>query len=629
MSDIIRLLPDSVANQIAAGEVIQRPSSVIKELVENAIDAGATLIQVVVVEAGKTSIQVIDNGKGMSVTDARLAFERHATSKIKDASDLFALQTMGFRGEALASIVAVAQVELHTRTAEDELGVNLVIEGSKVKEQAPIACPVGCNFQVKNLFFNIPARRKFLKSNQTELSNILTEFERIALANPQVAFTLHSGDNLMLNLPAGNFKQRILGIFGKKMDAQLISINVDTSLAKISGFVGSPKAAKKKGAHQYFFVNGRYMRHPYFNKAVQAAYERLIPDGEQTSYFIKFEVEPNEIDVNIHPSKTEIKFQSEQAIWPILLAAVRESLGKFNAVPTIDFDTANRPNIPTFHNHDDDTSLSQPLVHIDSEFNPFDQPEKPAKSPFGGNFGSFSSNKSVLPSQWQPAFDTAFSYEETVPAPDINAPVDTPMLYDDLPTEEKRIWEKDSASFFQYRGRYIVSTSPEGLLVIDQHRAHFRILYDQYKRQMEEHKGVTQGLLFPQLLQLPSSESTLFESILSDLMAVGFDISPLGGGSYSILGIPAGTEGLDPITMLQSLVDDAKNGQVQVKEQVDHLIAASLSRRAAIPVGQLLDDKEMVDLLEKLFRSSNSNFTPDGATIMANISNDFIEGMLG
>ena len=628
MSDIIRLLPDSVANQIAAGEVIQRPSSVIKELVENSIDAGATLVQVVVVEAGKNCIQVIDNGKGMSVTDARLAFERHATSKIKEAADLFSLQTMGFRGEALASIVAVAQVELHTRTADDELGVNLVIEGSKVKEQEPIACPVGCNFQVKNLFFNIPARRKFLKSNQTELSNILTEFERIALANPQVAFTLHSGENLMLNLPAGNFKHRILNIFGKKLDAQLISINVDTSLVKISGFVGSPKGAKKKGAHQYFFVNGRYMRHPYFNKAVQSAYERLIPDGEQVSYFISFDVDPNQIDVNIHPSKTEIKFQDEQAIWPILLAAVRESLGKFNAVPTIDFDTANRPNIPTFHNHENDTDLSQPLVHINSEFNPFDQPAQPARI-FTPKFGTFAPSKSVSASQWQPAFDTAFSFDDSKPVPELDPQVDSPMLYDDLPSEEKCIWEKDEASFFQYRGRYIVTTSSEGLLLIDQHRAHIRVLYDQYKKQMEEHKGISQGLLFPQLLQLPSSEAALFDVLLEDIMTVGFDISSLGGGSYSILGIPAGTEGLDPVAMLQDMVDDAKNGQVRVKEQIDHLIASSLSRRAAIPVGQLLDEKEIIELVDNLFKSTNPNFTPDGSTIMTTITNSTIESMLG
>ena len=652
MSDIIRLLPDSVANQIAAGEVIQRPSSVIKELVENSIDAGATLVQVLVVDAGKSSIQVIDNGKGMSVTDARLAFERHATSKIKEAADLFSLQTMGFRGEALASIVAVAQVELRTRRAEDELGLSLIIEGSKVQGQEPIACPVGSNFLVKNLFFNIPARRKFLKSNQTELSNILTEFERIALANPEVAFTLHSGDNLLLNLPAGNFKHRILNVFGKKLDAQLISIKVETSLIKISGFIGSPKSAKKKGAHQYFFVNGRYMRHPYFNKAVQAAYERLIPDGEQIPYFITFEVDPTHIDVNIHPAKTEIKFQDEQAIWPIILAAVRESLGKFAAVPTIDFDTANRPDIPTFH---EDDNAAPPEVRINSDFNPFEafdepntdnfaafnspdfEPSVPADftpsfqrpSSFGGGKGNHSGHQPVRTSSWQPAFDTAFSPEEPPVMEDLDQEKTAPTLYDELPHEEKCIWEKDNTALLQFRGRFIVATSSSGLLMVDQHRAHFRILYDRYRNQLLEHKGVSQGLLFPQLLQLPTSSATFLESILNDLSAVGFEISPLGGGSFSVLGIPAGTEGLDPISMLQSLVDDAEKGQAQVKDQIDHLIALSLSRKAALPVGQLLDQKEMADLLDRLFASQNPNYAPDGASILATITNESIENLFG
>lgn len=667
MSDVIRLLPDSVANQIAAGEVIQRPSSVIKELVENSIDAGATQIQVIVVEAGKTSIQVIDNGKGMSGTDARLAFERHATSKIREASDLFSLRTMGFRGEALPSIVAVSQVELRTRMADEELGVSLVIEGSKVMGQEPIACPVGCNFIVKNLFFNIPARRKFLKSNQTELSNILTEFERIALANPGIAFTLHSGDNLLLNLPSGNFKQRILSVFGKKMDAQLISIKVETSLVKISGYIGSPRSAKKKGAHQFFFVNGRYMRHPYFNKAVQSAYDRLIPDGEQVSYFISFEVDPNHIDVNIHPAKTEIKFQDEQAIWPIILAAVRESLGKYAAVPTIDFDTANRPDIPTFQS-DEDQVVNPPQVYINSEFNPFDASadadeenfasfspaaatsyaqapafggEKTyAQAPsFGGNIplegrpasrGKSSGRPKAAASSWQPAFEAAFGGgQETPPVVRQLEPEEIPNLYDNLPSDEQVTWKKDEMALVQFRGRFIVATAADGLLMIDQHRAHFRVLYDQYKTQMHEHRGISQGLLFPQLLQLPASSATFLEGIQDELSAVGFELSPLGGGSFSVLGIPAGTEGLDPLNMLQSLVDDAMHGEAQVKDQVDHQIALSLSRKAALPVGQQLDEKEMTDLLDKLFASSNANYTPDGATIMATITNDNIEKLFG
>ena len=327
MSDIIHLLPDSVANQIAAGEVIQRPASVIKELVENAIDADAQNIHVLVTDAGKTSIQVIDDGKGMSETDARLSFERHATSKIRQAADLFALRTMGFRGEALASIAAVAQVELKTRPESEELGTKLVIAGSQVESQEAVSCSKGSNFSVKNLFFNVPARRKFLKANSTELSNILAEFERIALVHPEVAFSLYSNDSELFNLPVSQLRQRILAIFGKKLNQQLLNIEVNTTMAKISGYVAKPETARKKGAHQYFFVNGRYMRHPYFHKAVMEAYEQLIPTGEQISYFIYFDVDPANIDVNIHPTKTEIKFENEQAIWQILSASVKESLG--------------------------------------------------------------------------------------------------------------------------------------------------------------------------------------------------------------------------------------------------------------------------------------------------------------
>ena len=377
MSDIIHLLPDSVANQIAAGEVIQRPASVIKELVENAIDAEATEIHVLVTDAGKTCIQVIDDGKGMSETDARLSFERHATSKIREASDLFALRTMGFRGEALASVAAVAEVELKTRPAGEELGTRLVIAGSKVESQEAVSCPKGSNFSVKNLFFNIPARRKFLKANSTELSNILAEFERIALVHPDVAFYLYSNDAELFNLPVMPLRQRILAIFGKKLNQQLLSVDVDTTMIKVSGFVAKPEASRKKGAHQYFFVNGRYMRHPYFHKAVMDAYEQLIPAGEQISYFIYFEVDPANIDVNIHPTKTEIKFENEQAIWQILSAAVKESLGKFNAVPSIDFDTEGMPDIPAF---EQSRPIEPPKVHYNADFNPFKTSSPTARS---------------------------------------------------------------------------------------------------------------------------------------------------------------------------------------------------------------------------------------------------------
>ena len=370
MSDIIHLLPDSVANQIAAGEVIQRPASVIKELVENALDAGATDVQIIVKDAGRTLIQVIDNGKGMSATDARLAFERHATSKIRSADDLFALQTMGFRGEALASIAAVAQVELKTRRAEDEVGTHIAISGSTFEHQSVISCPIGSIFSVKNIFFNVPARRKFLKSNNVEWNNILTEFERIALVNPDVAFKVIHNDNTVINLAASSVRQRIVSLMGKVLNTQLIPVEVETSLIRISGFVGNPDAAKKRGAAQFFFVNDRYMRHPYFNKAVIHCYEQLLPAGEMPPYFLYFSVDPSTIDVNIHPTKTEIKFENEQPIWQIIMAAVKEALGKHNAVPSIDFDTLDAPDIPIFVSQS--TSTPQPpKINFNADYNPF------------------------------------------------------------------------------------------------------------------------------------------------------------------------------------------------------------------------------------------------------------------
>ncbi|MCF0195740.1 MAG: DNA mismatch repair endonuclease MutL, partial [Bacteroidaceae bacterium] len=370
--DIIHLLPDSVANQIAAGEVVQRPSSVIKELMENAVDAGATNIDVVVVDAGRTSIQVIDDGKGMSETDARLAFERHATSKIRQAEDLFTLCTMGFRGEALPSIAAVAQVHLLTRTADREWGTSLTIEGSQIVEQEPCSCPVGANFQVNNLFFNVPARRKFLKSNQTELNNLIQEFERIALVNPSVSFSLTSNNTLISKLTTGSLRQRVVSIFGKKLNEQLLSVETESTLVNIVGFVGKPSSSRKKGANQYLFVNGRYMRHPYFHRAVMEAFAHLIPEGEQVPYFLYFTVDPANIDVNIHPTKTEIKFENETAIWQIIVAAIRDTLGRFNAVPPMDFGAEERPDIPVYNPHTfNGTMPKAPSVQVNTNYNPF------------------------------------------------------------------------------------------------------------------------------------------------------------------------------------------------------------------------------------------------------------------
>lgn len=458
MSDIIQLLPDSVANQIAAGEVIQRPASVVKELVENSIDAGATHISVLVVDSGRTSIQVIDDGKGMSETDARMSFERHATSKIRNASDLFSLHTMGFRGEALASIAAVAHIELKTRRPEDEIGTHLSVSGSRFDDQQPCSCPVGSNFMVDNLFYNVPARRKFLKSNSTELNNIITAFERIVLVNPSVTFSLHSNGNELFNLKTGGLRQRIVDVFGKKINQTLLPVDVDTTLCKIHGFVGKPESARKKGVHQFFFVNGRYMKHPYFHKAVMSAFERLVPVGEQVPYFLYFDVPAENIDVNIHPTKTEIKFDNEQAIWQILSAAVKDCVGMFNDVTAIDFDTQDRPDIPVF---DDGGDLPMPKVQYNPSYNPFEEMSSPRKS--------------SAPAGWEQL------YEGLKPADDDVAPGlfdEEPKADEPAPSAEHNEIAEKSPAHYQYKGRYIMTAVKSGLMIIDQHRAHVRILFE-------------------------------------------------------------------------------------------------------------------------------------------------------
>ena len=626
MSDIIHLLPDSVANQIAAGEVIQRPASVVKELVENAIDAEAQEIHVLVTDAGKTCIQVIDDGKGMSETDARLSFERHATSKIREASDLFALHTMGFRGEALASIAAVAEVELKTRQEGEELGTRLQIAGSKVESQEVVSCAKGCNFSVKNLFFNVPARRKFLKANSTELSNILAEFERIALVHPDVAFYLYSNDTELFNLPVMPLRQRVMAVFGKKLNQQLLSVDVDTTMIRISGFVAKPESARKKGAHQYFFVNGRYMRHPYFHKAVMEAYEHLIPAGEQISYFIYLKVDPANIDVNIHPTKTEIKFENEQAIWQILSAAVKESLGKFSAIPTIDFDTEDMPDIPAFEQAQ---PIEPPKVHYNADFNPF---KTSSASAYGGG-GDYS----------RPTMDWEGLYAGLERSSRMNEPMEEEPFEEFAPREEEPdvpapVASGTSASFcggeasvemgashLQFKGRFILTSVKSGLMLIDQHRAHVRVLFDRYMSQISQRQGVSQGVLFPEIVQLPASEAAMLESILDELSAVGFDLSPLGGGSYAINGIPSGTEGLNPVDLVRNMVHTAMEKGSDVKEEVQSMLASTLARASAIAYGQVLSHEEMSNLVDSLFACPSPNYTPDGKTVLATIQEEEIE----
>ena len=599
MSDLIHLLPDSVANQIAAGEVIQRPASVIKELVENSVDAGATTIHVIVVDAGRTSIQVIDDGKGMSETDARLSFERHATSKISQAGDLFALHTMGFRGEALASIAAVAQVELQTRRQEDEIGTLVSIAGSKLTRQEPVSCPVGSNFKVDNLFFNVPARRKFLKTNATELNNILTSFERIVLVYPQIHFTLHHNGVEMLNLRAGTVRQRIADVFGKQYSQDLLPVEVHTAMCTITGFVGKPESARKKGGCDYFFVNGRFMKHAYFHKAVMKAYDRLVPDGMAIPYFLYIEVAPGEIDVNIHPTKTEIKFENEQAIWQILSAAVRDGIGKFCEVPSIDFDTQGQPDIPVIDNIHD--SYTAPRVNYNPDYNPFKQ-------------------SSHVSNQWESL------YEGLEQGALQEEPVQQPSFFDDNviePQTSTEILSEKSPAHYQYKGKYLMTAVKSGLMIIDQHRASMRILYDRYVSQQGGNVVSTQKLLFPETIQFSPSEAVVMQQLIPELSSLGFDLSDLGGNTFAVNGIPAGLDGLDPKTLLHQMVDDmavSSHGEA---------VAMRLAQSAAIPYGQILNNDEMESIINELFSSSNVNYTPDGKAILCILPQGDIEHLLG
>jgi len=617
MSDIIQLLPDSVANQIAAGEVIQRPASVVKELVENAIDAGASNINVIIVDAGRTSIQVIDDGKGMSETDARLSFERHATSKIRKADDLFSLHTMGFRGEALASIAAVAQIDLKTRMEGEDLGTQLTISGSRFVGQEPCACPVGSNFTVENLFFNVPARRKFLKSNTTELNNIITAFERIVLVYPQISFTLHSNGTELFNLRSCSYRQRIVEVFGKRLNQDLLPIGVDTSLCRIHGFVGKPESARKKVLQQYFFVNERYMKHAYFHKAVMTAFDRLIPQGEQIPYFLYFEVPAENIDVNIHPTKTEIKFENEQAIWQILLASVKEAVGKFNDVPSIDFDTEGKPDIPVFNPNG---STSAPKISFNPQYNPFKQSSQPQRTT---NTEGWKSLYAGLDTNTKTPQTDLFGQEdtpvgnvdngETIISSVATAPDTTAMIEDKSPTH------------YQYKGSYIMTAVKSGLMIINQHRAHVRILYEAYLRQLSEHKVHSQKVLFPEMVQFSVSDSVILEHILPEMTEMGFQLDNLGGGSYAVNGVPAGIEGLNAVTLITDMVAAAIESGTHVKEEIDHVLALSLARNAAIPQGQVLSNSEMESIVNELFACSNVNYTPSGTPIIAIMQQHDIE----
>lgn len=590
--DIIHLLPDSVANQIAAGEVIQRPASCLKELVENSLDAGAQRVQIIVRDAGRTLLQVIDDGIGMSEMDARLAFERHATSKIREAQDLFSLRTMGFRGEALASICAVAQVEMCTRRAEDETGTVIEIHGSDVVRQEPCVCPVGTNIKVSNLFFNVPVRRKFLKTDQTELRNLLTEFYHIALVYPKVAFTFVHNDEILLELPVGSEKQRIEAIFGNpkknSYTSAFVEIKTETELVNIRGFVVKPENATKK-SEQYFFVNGRYMRHPYFTKAVQTAYSGMLTSDYQPSFFIYFDINPEAIDVNIHPTKTEIKFADEQMIFQILMASVREALGKFTLAPQIDFDTRGSIDIPVPSGQ----TIQRPQVTVDPTYNPFH------------TRGAIYPDRA--PKNWESL------YEPT--QPELEIPI----------SQEPEMPDIDSCPIGQYGGKYILLPSANGLMLIHQHRAHMAVLYAQFLEQLQHAQGAMQQLLFPEVMELTQDELVLVQTILPDLHAIGFDMAQFSPTSYSIQTIPAQLTNGAVIPTLQDIVRRVRERGADTQTEWREQIAMSLAQSAAIPYGKALSEDEMRDLVRRLTQLPQYGRTADGKTIMTLLTNEEID----
>lgn len=614
MSDVIKLLPDSVANQIAAGEVIQRPASVIKELVENAVDAGATSIQIILKDAGRTLIQIIDNGIGMSDTDARLAFERHSTSKIRSAEDLFTLRTMGFRGEALASICAIAQVELRTRKKDSELGTKLIINGSVCESQEPDMCPVGANFQIKNLFYNVPARRKFLKSNQVEMSNIVKEFEKLALVNNSIDFTLIHNDTVMFKLQGGSFLQRIANLMGRSIEGQLIPVEIDTSIVKISGYIGKPANARRRNYLQYLFVNERFMRHPYFHKAIITAYNQLIPDDEQPNYFLRFDVDPESIDVNIHPTKTEIKFENEMPIWQILCAGVKEALGRFSETPAIDFDVEDAPEIPAFTQSQ---TSPRPEISVDKTYNPFNQGHR--------NSGVHSQ----VTTNWDELFKN-FEKKRQSAIEQVENPQDD--IFGDIPVKE----DAKSASVFnnedvqqsvyiQLKSRYIMTPSKSGLMIIDQHRAHLKILFDRYMASMSNDSISSQAVLFPEVLHLNNNQNLILTDIMGELEQMGFSLASLGGNDWSVNSIPSGFEAMSHVTdTILQVIDSVENGGDTIKKKVYEHIAFNVARSAAMPHGRTLSQEEMERLVADLLRLTEPNYTPDGKTIISIVNIDQI-----
>ena len=604
--DVIRLLPDSVANQIAAGEVIQRPASCLKELVENSLDAGAHTIRVLIRDAGKSLIQVIDDGAGMSVTDARMAFERHATSKIREAQDLFHLRTMGFRGEALPSICAVAQVKMTTRRASDEVGTLLEIAGSDVQRQEPCQCAVGTSIQVQNLFFNVPARRRFMKSDQTELRNLITTFQHIVLVYPEVAFTLVADDEILYDLPVGTLKQRIEGVFGKSKSklftSQLLEIEQQTELVSIHGFVGKPESASKQ-AQQFFFVNGRYMRHPYFHKAVLQAYTGMLPAEQLPPYFIYFDIAPEQIDVNVHPTKTEIKFADEQSIFPILMATVRAALGKFNVVPSIDF-LGGDIQIPVA---DDKmrAAAKAPQIHVTSGYNPF------------------ASQRERVSPQWQQLYEPLRRepLQQELPNIATQQTAEQPIQVQSREQNELTSELKDAMLHPQaVAGGYIACMTSSGLMLVHARRAHVTILYNQLVSQLQNNRSASQQLLFPEQLTVSQDEMPVLEALLPELRQIGFELEKMSANEYDITALPSVLGNRNAEVALRAIIARSADKQTDLSSDMQQRIALTLAQSAAIPMGKTMSEAEMTDMIDKLFSLPSHRITPDGKTVVVWLS---------
>lgn len=597
MSSIIQLLPDHVANQIAAGEVVQRPASVVKELLENAVDANATDIKLIVKDAGKSLIQVIDNGKGMSVTDARLCFERHATSKIRLAEDLFALHTKGFRGEALASIAAIAHVEMKTKQDQEELGVHIIIEGSKFVSQEPAVVPKGTSFAIKNLFFNIPARRNFLKSETVEYRHIIDEFQRVAMAHPNIHFTLYHNGSEMFNLPISNFRQRIVNIFTGKTNEKLVPVKEETEIVNLHGFIGKPEFAKKNRGEQFFFVNDRFIKSGYLHHAVMAAFEGLLKDGAQPSYFLYLEVPPHTIDINIHPTKTEIKFDDEHALYAILRSAIKHSLGQFNVAPVLDFDRD--PNLDTPYEYQN-KSAEYPTIQVDRAYNPFAD-EKPNKS-FSSATPTY--RKSEAMPSWESLYVGLKQNTTDIAELTFENDAVTSSLF-----EENEI-EQEVKRTYQIHKKYIVSPIKSGMVIINQKRAHERVLYEDFLVSMTVHKASSQQLLFPLQLFFTATEMHLIQELHAALENTGFVFEALNQDNVIISGLPVNMSEREIALVLEDLLSDLQDGIPDSSFCQNDTIAKSMARSLAVKTGTYLTEKEQENLVHNLFACKEPNMSP-------------------